>query len=113
MNRAYLNVVYSPLCQFFCAPCGYTRDSSNYEEYTQKNPFLPVLNNQVDHPKLESNKQNFVKLNKLVLVVFLKDETIFPVCSSWFCNLKENGETIPMEETDEYINDLFGLKTLN
>jgi len=45
--------------------------------------------------------------------MFLKDQKIYPICSSWFCNLNEIGDTIPMEETYEYINDLFGLRTLN
>lgn len=38
---------------------------------------------------------------------------MYPKCSSWFCNLDALGDVIPMRETEVYVRDLFGLKTLD
>jgi hypothetical protein len=70
VNRAYMAFVYASLSQEICAPCGYTVDSKDYDRYIKNSRFLPILNNQVDHPKWKSNKANFSNLNKLVLVMF-------------------------------------------
>ena len=63
--------------------------------------------------KFDQNKKQFSSLNKVILVMFLQDETIYPMCSPQFCGINDSGHIVPMEQTPEYIGDYFGLKTLN
>ena len=62
---------------------------------------------------MKSNKKRFETLNFLTMVKFSKDPIIYPKESSWFGQIDTNGNTIPMEETEIYKNNLFGLKTLD
>jgi palmitoyl-protein thioesterase len=75
--------------------------------------FLPYINNEIDHSKRKSNKKRFESLNFITMVKFLKDPIIYPKESSWFGQIDETGNTIPMEQTEIYQQNLFGLKTLD
>lgn len=48
-----------------------------------------------------------------MMVEFSKDTMIYPKETAHFGSLDEKGNHIPMEQQDLYINDSFGLKTLN
>ena len=47
------------------------------------------------------------------MVKFLYDPIIYPIESSWFGEINNQGEIIPMHETQIYIDNTFGLKTLD
>ena len=47
------------------------------------------------------------------MVKFAYDPVIYPIESSWFGQLNEDGKIVKMEETDIYKEDRFGLQTLH
>jgi len=47
------------------------------------------------------------------MIMFNSDEIIFPKESEWFGQLDPQKKLVPMEETDLYTKNLFGLKTLD
>jgi hypothetical protein len=47
------------------------------------------------------------------MVKFIYDPIIYPIESSWFGEINTIGEIIPMHETQIYIENTFGLKTLD
>ena len=47
------------------------------------------------------------------MVKFIYDPVVFPIESSWFGEINKKGEIIPMEQTDIYKSNLFGLKTID
>jgi hypothetical protein len=46
---------------------------------------------------MEMNKEKFEKLNFLLMVKFMYDPVIYPMESSWFGEINEIGQEIPME----------------
>ena len=83
------------------------------EEYLEKAEFLPYLNNEKDHPKSNSNKKRFEALNYLAMIKFTRDPIIYPLESAWFGESLPDGRVVPMEQTQIYKSNSFGLKTLN
>ena len=57
-------------------------------------------------------KAKFESLNRLVLVLFLKDETVVPKESSWFKGALEK-TVVPMCMQPLYREDWIGLRTLD
>lgn len=47
------------------------------------------------------------------MVKFMYDPVIYPMESSWFGEINEDGQEIPMEQTQIYKMNTFGLKTLH
>ena len=92
----------------------YWHDPLANEEYREKSLFIADINND----KAEKNpnyKANLLKLEKLVLVDFAQDSTVVPRESEWF-GFYEIGHTDKMlayNETQLYIEDWIGLKTLD
>ena len=89
--------MYSSFLQRNVGPAGYHRDHKNMEAYLTHSKFLPFLNNEVEHDNLEKNKERFEQLNHLLLIKFMYDPVVYPMESSWFGEIDENGEEIPME----------------
>lgn len=46
------------------------------------------------------------------MIMFSRDRVIFPRESEWFGQLDAAGKVVPMEATDLYTKNLFGLRTL-
>ncbi len=63
----------------------------------------------------ESYKTNLLKIRNLVLVKFLGDTVVIPKDSEHFAFYAENDTTkmIPLQESQLYIKDLLGLKTMD
>lgn len=89
------------------------RDHTRLADYRSESIFLPELNNEVPHELAEQQRERFQGLNHVTLVKFLWDPTIYPIESEWFGEINEEGRIIPMEETDIYINNRFGLRHLD
>ena len=82
------------------------------EEYLEKATFLPYLNNEKDHPKANRNKKKFEQLNSMYMIRFKRDPIIFPMESAWFGETAPDGTVLKMEETEIFLANTFGLKTL-
>jgi len=104
---------FSPIVQAVIGPSNYLRDHTKQQDYIENSTFLPYINNEIDHSKSKLNKKRFESLNFITMVKFLKDPIIYPKESSWFGQIDESGNTLPMEQTEIYLHNLFGLKTLD
>lgn len=74
---------------------------------------LAILNNQTDTGQSFEFRQNFLRLKNLILIGGPDDGVITPWQSSQFGFYSDNETALPMEEQPWYVNDAFGLKTLN
>lgn len=72
----------------------YFRDPDNLPDYLQTNEFLTSINNEIALSRNLTYKDNLVRLNKLVLVIFQKDKTVVPKETSWF------GSVEPVDDED-------------
>uniref|UniRef100_A0A0N4ZPF7 Palmitoyl-protein thioesterase 1 n=1 Tax=Parastrongyloides trichosuri TaxID=131310 RepID=A0A0N4ZPF7_PARTI len=90
----------------------YWHDPKQDDEYKTYNIFLADLNNENEINK--KYKENLLKLKKMVLVKFLRDEMVVPKESEWFGFYDKSGvKVIPMENTTLYSDDKLGLKKLS
>lgn len=106
--------LYNGLSQKAFSIANMWNDPANRESYLQKNLFLPIINNEVNHTFSEDFKRNFLRTKKVVLIASSADEIITPWQSSVFGFFDANKSTIiPMHEQQVYVQDLFGLKTLD
>lgn len=104
--------VYGKKIQKKVGPAGYYRTAAHLEDYKNSESFLLQLNNEGNYND-EEGKKRFSELESLMLIGFKNDKMISPKESAEFCEYNENYELKKMNETDAYINDLFGLKTLD
>lgn len=60
-------------------------------------------------------KDNYMSVDKHVMFGSINDEVISPYYSAWFDYWKEgdDSEKLPMEERQEYIDDTFGLQSMD
>ena len=90
-------------------------------EFRQFNQFLAIMNNDTgttDPASLYKFRDNTLRIDKMVLTGSPQDEVIKPYNSAFFdfyhYNTASNSlEMRPMEQQTIYLNDVFGLKTLN
>ncbi|CAK9304713.1 unnamed protein product [Gordionus sp. m RMFG-2023] len=87
-------------------------DPMNETLYKANSSFLGDINQERSFNP--SYKANLMKLNKLVLIKFLKDSIVIPRESEWFGFYKPGSNTIlmNMNQTDLYQKDLLGLKEM-
>ncbi|KAH0571054.1 Palmitoyl-protein thioesterase [Spironucleus salmonicida] len=107
------NLIYLEGIQNTLAPTNYWRDPTAYDKYVKGALALPVINNEREFS--QQVKTNFMSIDKLVMFASPKDEIIRPWQSS-FLGFFKNGsstEIVDMEHTDVYLQDLYGLKTMN
>ncbi|CAH9145934.1 unnamed protein product [Cuscuta epithymum] len=107
--------VYNDFAQTHLAPSGYIKIPSDIPGYLKGCRYLPRLNNEIKDKDSALRKKKFSSLERLVLVLFQADTIILPQESSWF-GYYPNGDfskAVPMQQTDVYKKDLFGLQTLD
>ncbi|CAH9063641.1 unnamed protein product [Cuscuta epithymum] len=107
--------VYTPYVQEHLAPSGYIKLPNDIPAYLRECKFLPKINNEVEDSESALRKKRFSSISQLVLVLFMGDTIILPQESSWF-GYYPNGDfakVVPMQQTDVYLKDLFGLQTLD
>jgi len=92
----------------------YWHDPLDNEAYRDKSLFMADINND-KQVKNETYKSNLVQLEKLVLIKFSEDSTVVPRGTEWFSFYKmgQAQEMLPYNETQLYIEDWIGLKTLD
>jgi len=113
-TRKLLDIgAYEPDVQDHLAQAEYWHDPWNHDQYLDKCVFLPDINNE-GKTKNSTYKQNFVKLNRLGLVLFTKDSVVQPRESEWFGFYKDGQDKIVLDvqNTTLYQQDLIGLKYL-
>lgn len=111
-NELIKSKIYSDYIQSNIIQAQYFRDVNNYDTYLEKSIFLKYVNNEL-FKNLEYYDR-LISLNKFVMVMFDKDETLVPKESAWFYDVdQETGSLLPFEETESYNFDLIGLKTLH
>ena len=104
--------VYGKKIQKNIGPAGYYRTATHLDDYINSESFLVQLNNEgkiID----EKSKERFTKLESLMLIGFKNDKMISPKETAEFWEYDENFNLVPMNQTEVYTRDLFGLKTLD
>ena len=96
----------------FFTLCDYWRDPSHEHLYLRSTSYLTYLNNQVVHTRSEDFKRNFLDLERLVLIGGPKDGVVSPWQSAFFGFFDSKMDVKPFYEQGFYINDTFGLRTL-
>ena len=88
----------------------------NETEYLTRNPFLPKINNQVQHGNSSLYKQRLSSLDNLVLAEALQDTVVYPYQSEQFGGYSwdsgDNKTIFTFTESDQYVDNLLGLKDL-
>jgi palmitoyl-protein thioesterase len=112
INSAGLFLVYNKLIQNHIGPAGYVRDVNNFKKYLKYSSLLADLNNEREE-KNQNYKQRFLQLERIVLIQFGQDQTIYPKESEWFQSLDTKGNLLKLEDSPFYSEDYIGLKQLN
>ncbi|XP_032901143.1 palmitoyl-protein thioesterase 1-like [Amblyraja radiata] len=104
---------YSSPIQEHLVQAEYWHDPLNEELYRSKSVFLADINQEKGING--SYKENLMKLNKFVMVKFLKDSMVVPVDSEWFgfYNAGQAKVTYTLQESDLYLEDRLGLKVMD
>ncbi|XP_060062130.1 palmitoyl-protein thioesterase 1 [Erinaceus europaeus] len=91
----------------------YWHDPIKEDTYRNHSIFLADINQ--ERVFNQSYKKNLMALKKFVMVKFLNDSVVDPVESEWFGFYKSGQakETIPLQETQLYKEDLLGLKEMD
>ncbi|KAI3642951.1 hypothetical protein MP228_012506 [Amoeboaphelidium protococcarum] len=105
--------VYLPQVQSRVIQAQYYRDIQQLDSYLWSNIFLPDINNE-KAGKNEAYKNNMLKLNKLVLVMFSNDTMAIPKETAWFGQWSDSGKRlVSLRESELYEDDWIGLKQLD
>ena len=109
------DLIYTPFFQEHIAPINYWRDPYAEDEYLNGCKTLPDLDNMRPGEFNQQYKDNYMSVDKHIMFGSVNDEVISPWDSAWF-NYWEEGDdsvTIPMEKRQEYIDDTFGLQSMD
>jgi len=106
---AYLYLVQDTIVQ-----AQYWHDPTDESGYIKDCIFLPDINN-AGPTKNQTYKANMISLQNFVMVKFTEDTMVQPKESEWFgfYSPGQDKKTIPLQDTDLYIQDWLGLKKLN
>ncbi len=96
--------------QEMLAPGQYWKNPSLIDLYTTRSMFLAVINNERNFN--QTFYDNFVSINKLVLVYSTNDKVIHPPISGWFGFYDKDMNIQNFNQTNLYLKDLFGLKKM-
>lgn len=103
---------YSNWSQKHVAQATYWHDPMHEELYRRKSSFLADINNE------RSVNQNYIRrlqrLNKFVMVKFLRDKIVYPVETSWFGFYKPGSDekVLSLVESETFVRDKLGLKQM-
>lgn len=109
------SLCYNGLVQGILFQANYFRDprkinETDYQEHSQ----LAAWNNEIAGKENATYKENFVAVNKYVMVKALQDTMVFPNEGEHWGHFKDGTyDAIPMNQTKWYTEDLFGLKTVD
>jgi palmitoyl-protein thioesterase len=92
---------------------GYWKDPAHLDLYERECQFLPVLNGEVQHPDMRDWRRNFLQVSHVATVGGPDDGVITPYWSAFWGFWDSSLTAVPMEHQSFYVNDTFGLRTLN
>uniref|UniRef100_A0A3Q3X8K7 palmitoyl-CoA hydrolase n=1 Tax=Mola mola TaxID=94237 RepID=A0A3Q3X8K7_MOLML len=93
--------------------CDYWNDPHQRSRYLKNNNFLAMLDGDRPHNNMKAWRENFLRIKKLVLIGGPDDGVITPWQSSHFGFYDSNENIVEMRNQAFYMNDTFGLKTLD
>ncbi|KYQ93472.1 palmitoyl-protein thioesterase 2 [Tieghemostelium lacteum] len=107
-------IFYTETLQNLFSIANWWNDPTDQNGYILGNEFLPVINQQLPNPMVNM-KSNFIKSIQGSLYAFgsPQDGTIVPWVTELFGFFDDKFNLLNMTETPIYINDTFGLKTLD
>jgi len=112
-NKIVGNLIYTEIIQSNVGPSGYYKDKENFYNYINYSSFLADLNNE-RKDKNPKYKEKILELEKMMLVMSLKDTVVFPKSSAWFEFYDRRGmEIIPLRESEFYKKDFIGIRELD
>lgn len=100
---------YLSFIQNLIAPAQYWKNPKLIDLYQTHSIYLPIINNERNYNHTFYN--NFISLKKIILIYSTNDK-IKPPISGWFGFYDKHFNILHFNQTNLYINDLFGLKTL-
>lgn len=103
---------YSPVGQHLSV-CNYWNDPHHRDLYLNSSDFLALLNGERANPNATAWRRNLLRIRRLVLVGGPDDGVITPWQSSLFAFYDHNETVTDMEQQLVYLQDTFGLKTLD
>ncbi|MBF0360501.1 MAG: hypothetical protein HQK49_05780 [Oligoflexia bacterium] len=109
-------ILYSKIMQHSLSVADMWHDPKHEDKYLCENCYLPIVNNEVDHPNKDIYRENYLLPEMIVYLKSDKDEVITPHDSSWFnfYRPKSSGETEKDIEqycdTEYYKHDVLGIK---
>mmetsp|Transcript_7856 Transcript_7856/g.15610 ORF Transcript_7856/g.15610 Transcript_7856/m.15610 type:complete len:331 (-) Transcript_7856:431-1423(-) len=108
------DAAYTSVIQEHVAQANFLKVPGELDAYLKVNPFLPYLNNEIEHADSKKFRDNFASISKLVLVKADSDTMIFPRETAWFAYFDNDhfGRVLPMNETQAYTTNAFGLRSL-
>jgi palmitoyl-protein thioesterase len=99
---------------------------TSFERYLEANHFLTDINNEIPGREKKVYKERLQSLDAFVMLQFDQDTTVVPKRSSWFESYAlandssastvpgaPKVETIPLRQSEIYLEDRLGLKTLD
>lgn len=107
--------IYSSYVQNHLGPAGYVKIPTDLKAYYKGCQFLPRLNNELEDSRNATYTERFSSLNQLVLIMFEQDNVLIPRETAWFGYFPAGSvdTVLAYNETDLYIDDWIGLKTLD
>ncbi|KAJ4825903.1 hypothetical protein Tsubulata_036563 [Turnera subulata] len=107
--------IYSSYVQEHLAPSGYLKIPTDIANYLSGCKFLPKLNNEIKAAQNSTYKERFASLENLVLIMFEHDTILIPKETAWFGYYPDGSfdHVLPAQETQLYIEDWIGLRTLD
>lgn len=106
-------LLYTKVAQERISFSNYWNDPKQRRDYLTKNTFLPFANNEMNHPRLQDYKRNFLKIKRLVSFGSEADEVLSPWSSSIYSYYSQDLKIVSMKEQEVYTRDLYGLQTLD
>lgn len=112
-NNILGKLIYTDFFQNNLGPAGYYRDRNNFHNYINYSTFLADLNNERKEKNTKYIEQ-ILKLEKMMLVMSVKDTIVQPKTSAWFEFYDRRGkDVIPLKESEFYKQDFIGIKKLD
>jgi len=112
LKRTAHRVFYTETGQRYSV-ANYWNDPHHQTAFLQHSKYLAIIDNIVPSTNSSIYKENFVRLDKLVLIGGPDDGVITPWQSSQFGIFDDKEVVIAMKKRAVYTSDLFGLRTLN
>ncbi|KAI5073142.1 hypothetical protein GOP47_0011155 [Adiantum capillus-veneris] len=107
--------VYTSYVQNHLGPAGYVKIPTDLKAYYKGCKFLPRLNNELEDSRNTTYVERFTSLNQLILIMFEKDNVLLPRETAWFGFYAAGSlsTVLAYNETDLYLEDWIGLRTLD